>query len=74
VSGDKEHRVAIARSLWMDPALMRSAREVSNRVLVFISGLIEEPGDPFKVFAQPKSECRCTFLGRQLGACTIRWP
>ncbi|WP_254896380.1 amino acid ABC transporter ATP-binding protein [Synechococcus sp. HK05] len=44
---------------------MRFAREVSNRVLFFNNGLIEEQGDPAEVFAQPKSERLRTFLARQ---------
>jgi arginine/lysine/histidine/glutamine transport system ATP-binding protein len=44
---------------------MRFAREVSNRVLFFNNGLIEEQGNPAEVFAQPKSERLRTFLARQ---------
>ena len=44
---------------------MRFAREVSNRVLFFNNGLIEEQGDPAEVFAQPKSDRLRTFLARQ---------
>jgi arginine/lysine/histidine/glutamine transport system ATP-binding protein len=44
---------------------MRFAREVSNRVLFFNNGLIEEQGDPERVFANPRSERLRSFLARQ---------
>ncbi len=44
---------------------MRFAREVSNRVLFFNNGLIEEQGDPETVFANPRSERLRSFLARQ---------
>lgn len=44
---------------------MRFAREVSNRVLFFNNGLIEEQGPPEQVFGQPKSERLQAFLRRQ---------
>ena len=44
---------------------MRSAREVSNRVLFVNNGLNEEQGNPAQVFAQPRSERLRTFLARQ---------
>jgi arginine/lysine/histidine/glutamine transport system ATP-binding protein len=44
---------------------MRFAREVSNRVLFFNGGLIEEEGPPAALFGQPRSERLQTFLRRQ---------
>ena len=44
---------------------MRFAREVSNRVLFFNNGLIEEQGEPETVFANPRSERLRNFLARQ---------
>ena len=44
---------------------MRFAREVSNRVLFFNSGLIEAEGPPDQVFDQPSSERLQAFLRRQ---------
>ena len=44
---------------------MRFAREVSNRVLFFNNGLIEEQGDPDTVFGNPRSERLRSFLARQ---------
>jgi len=44
---------------------MRFAREVSNRVLFFNAGLIEEEGSPDRVFGQPRSERLQAFLRRQ---------
>ena len=44
---------------------MRFAREVSNRVLFFNNGLIEEQGDPESVFSNPRSERLRSFLARQ---------
>jgi arginine/lysine/histidine/glutamine transport system ATP-binding protein len=44
---------------------MRFAREVSNRVLFFNNGLIEEQGDPGEVFSNPRSERLRGFLARQ---------
>lgn len=44
---------------------MRFARDVSNRVLFFNNGLIEEQGDPAEVFARPKNERLRSFLARQ---------
>ena len=44
---------------------MRFAREVSNRVLFFNNGLIEEQGDPREVFSHPRSERLRSFLARQ---------
>jgi arginine/lysine/histidine/glutamine transport system ATP-binding protein len=44
---------------------MRFAREVSNRVLFFNNGLIEEQGEPETVFANPRSERLRSFLARQ---------
>ena len=44
---------------------MRFAREVSNRVLFFNNGLIEEQGSPDVIFTHPKSERLASFLKRQ---------
>jgi len=44
---------------------MRFAREVSNRVLFFNNGLIEEQGAPETVFGNPRSERLRSFLARQ---------
>jgi len=44
---------------------MRFAREVSNRVLFFNNGLIEEQGAPEAVFGNPRSERLRSFLARQ---------
>lgn len=44
---------------------MRFAREVSNRVLFFNNGVIEEQGNPAEVFSHPKSERLRQFLSRQ---------
>jgi arginine/lysine/histidine/glutamine transport system ATP-binding protein len=44
---------------------MRFAREVSNRVLFFNNGLIEEQGAPTAVFGNPRSERLRSFLARQ---------
>ena len=44
---------------------MRFAREVSNRVLFFNDGLIEEQGSPEQLFTQPRSDRFQTFLRRQ---------
>ena len=44
---------------------MRFARDVSNRVLFFNNGLIEEQGSPEQLFRQPKSERLQAFLRRQ---------
>lgn len=44
---------------------MRFAREVSNHVLFFNNGLIEEQGDPQTVFSNPNSERLRSFLKRQ---------
>ena len=44
---------------------MRFAREVSNRVLFFNNGLIEEQGPPEQVFGNPRSERLRAFLARQ---------
>jgi arginine/lysine/histidine/glutamine transport system ATP-binding protein len=44
---------------------MRFAREVSNHVLFFNNGLIEEQGDPKQVFSNPSSERLRSFLKRQ---------
>lgn len=43
---------------------MQFAREVSNRILFFNQGIIEEDGAPQDVFYQPKSERLKTFLSR----------
>ena len=43
---------------------MQFAREVSNRVLFFNQGIIEEEGDPQEVFRQPKSDRLKAFLSR----------
>jgi arginine/lysine/histidine/glutamine transport system ATP-binding protein len=44
---------------------MRFAREVSNHVLFFNNGLIEEEGKPADVFTTPRSERLKSFLSRQ---------
>ncbi len=44
---------------------MRFAREVSNHVLFFNNGLIEEQGDPQEIFGAPRSERLRSFLKRQ---------
>lgn len=44
---------------------MRFAREVSNRVLFFNNGLIEEQGPPEAVFGSPRSERLQKFLAHQ---------
>jgi arginine/lysine/histidine/glutamine transport system ATP-binding protein len=44
---------------------MRFAREVSNRVLFFNNGLIEEQGAPEAVFGDPRSERLRSFLARE---------
>jgi ABC-type histidine transport system ATPase subunit len=44
---------------------MRFAREVSNHVLFFNNGLIEEQGNPQEIFGAPKSERLRSFLKRQ---------
>lgn len=44
---------------------MRFAREVSNRVLFFNNGLIEEQGPPEAVFGSPQSERLRKFLSHQ---------
>jgi arginine/lysine/histidine/glutamine transport system ATP-binding protein len=44
---------------------MRFAREVSNHVLFFNNGVIEEQGAPTKVFSNPESERLVSFLKRQ---------
>jgi arginine/lysine/histidine/glutamine transport system ATP-binding protein len=44
---------------------MRFAREVSNRVLFFNNGLIEEQGPPEQLFGNPSSERLRAFLARQ---------
>ncbi|QPN60471.1 amino acid ABC transporter ATP-binding protein [Synechococcus sp. CBW1002] len=44
---------------------MRFAREVSNRVMFFNDGLIEEQGSPDQLFTQPRSDRLQTFLRRQ---------
>lgn len=44
---------------------MRFAREVSNRVLFFNNGLIEEQGPPETVFGSPRSERLRKFLAHQ---------
>jgi len=100
----QKQRVAIARSLCMNPAVMlfdeptsaldpelvgevlqvmrllaetgmtmlvvthemRFAREVSNRVLFFNNGLIEEQGAPTAVFGNPRSNgCAAFWLGNR---------
>ncbi|MEG3929565.1 amino acid ABC transporter ATP-binding protein [Microcoleus sp. D3_18a_C4] len=43
---------------------MQFAREVSNKVLFFNQGIIEEMGEPDKVFANPKSDRLKAFLSR----------
>ncbi len=43
---------------------MQFAREVSNRVLFFNAGLIEEEGDPRTVFSNPSSDRLKAFLSR----------
>ena len=43
---------------------MQFAREVSNRVLFFNDGIIEEEGDPANVFANPSSDRLKSFLSR----------
>lgn len=43
---------------------MQFAREVSNRVLFFNQGIIEEQGDPKEVFKAPKSDRLKAFLSR----------
>jgi arginine/lysine/histidine/glutamine transport system ATP-binding protein len=43
---------------------MQFAREVSNRVLFFNAGIIEEEGVPSEVFANPKSDRLRAFLSR----------
>lgn len=43
---------------------MQFAREVSNKVLFFHQGVIEEMGDPDEVFTAPKSERLKSFLSR----------
>jgi arginine/lysine/histidine/glutamine transport system ATP-binding protein len=44
---------------------MRFARDVSNKVLFFNNGLIEEQGQPADVFSNPRSERLRNFLNRQ---------
>jgi arginine/lysine/histidine/glutamine transport system ATP-binding protein len=44
---------------------MRFAREVSNKVLFFNEGLIEEQGAPETLFGSPRSERLRSFLARQ---------
>jgi arginine/lysine/histidine/glutamine transport system ATP-binding protein len=44
---------------------MRFAREVSNHVLFFNNGLIEEQGSPQEIFGAPRSERLRNFLKRQ---------
>lgn len=44
---------------------MRFARDVSNQVLFFNNGLIEEQGDPVVVFNNPRSERLRNFLSCQ---------
>lgn len=44
---------------------MRFARDVSNRVVFFNDGLIEEQGEPAEVFSNPRSERLRSFLARQ---------
>jgi arginine/lysine/histidine/glutamine transport system ATP-binding protein len=43
---------------------MQFAREVSNKVLFFNEGIVEETGHPDDVFSQPKSDRLKTFLSR----------
>ncbi|MBD2394906.1 amino acid ABC transporter ATP-binding protein [Cyanobacterium aponinum UTEX 3222] len=43
---------------------MQFARDVSNLVLFFNQGIIEEMGNPHQIFSQPKSERLKTFLKR----------
>lgn len=43
---------------------MQFAREVSNKVLFFNEGIVEESGHPGQVFSQPKSERLKAFLSR----------
>jgi arginine/lysine/histidine/glutamine transport system ATP-binding protein len=43
---------------------MQFAREVSNKVLFFHQGIIEESGDPQELFTQPKSDRLKSFLSR----------
>ncbi|MBR8827812.1 MAG: amino acid ABC transporter ATP-binding protein [Gomphosphaeria aponina SAG 52.96 = DSM 107014] len=43
---------------------MQFARDVSNRVLFFNQGIIEEDGDPQELFYQPKSDRLKAFLSR----------
>lgn len=47
---------------------MRFAREVSNHVLFFNNGLIEEQGSPDALFGNPRSERLRGFLSRSAGA------
>jgi arginine/lysine/histidine/glutamine transport system ATP-binding protein len=47
---------------------MRFAREVSNHVLFFNNGLIEEQGSPEDLFGNPRSERLRGFLRRSAGA------
>ena len=44
---------------------MLFARDVSNHVLFFNNGLIEEQGNPAEVFTSPRSERLRSFLSRQ---------
>jgi arginine/lysine/histidine/glutamine transport system ATP-binding protein len=44
---------------------MRFARDVSNYVLFFNNGLIEEQGEPDQLFKAPRSERLRSFLKRQ---------
>ncbi|PSN76777.1 polar amino acid ABC transporter ATP-binding protein, partial [filamentous cyanobacterium CCP4] len=43
---------------------MQFAREVSNRVLFFNDGVIEEEGRPGDVFTNPRSDRLKSFLSR----------
>jgi arginine/lysine/histidine/glutamine transport system ATP-binding protein len=43
---------------------MQFAREVSNKVLFFNEGVVEESGDPDEVFTHPKSDRLKAFLSR----------
>jgi ABC-type polar amino acid transport system ATPase subunit len=45
---------------------MGFAREVADRVLFMVDGLIEEEGPPEELFERPKSERTQRFLGRIL--------
>jgi arginine/lysine/histidine/glutamine transport system ATP-binding protein len=43
---------------------MQFAREVSNKVLFFNQGIVEEAGDPDEVFTNPQSDRLKAFLSR----------